>query len=153
MVLPVYKHSPVNVVHFNMDKQKIESYLSIRDSLMIINRDFTPKRHIYDMMDGDLTGCKVDIRYTFRLWDQEKTNSFGSYISEQFFYIKYVNDAHTHSQIKHLFSNSHFMSEQEFDNRRNIARLPDIIKFPYWTWHHLILEELFQILKAKCQSS
>lgn len=153
MDLPVYKYSAINVIHFYMDKQKIESYLSCSDRPMIIKRDLTPKRFIYDMTDGDLTESRIDIRYTFRVWDEEKKNSLGSYISEQSFYIKYVNEAYTHAQIKHLFSNSQFLSQQEFDRLRNSSSLPEIIKFPYWTWSDLFVEELFQILKAKFQHS
>ena len=136
-----------------MDKQKIESYLRSRNRLMIIKRDLIPKRFIYDIPGGDLTESRVDIRYTFRLWDEEKKDSFGSYISEQFFHIKYVNEVYTHSQIKHLCSNSQFMSGQEFDRLRNCSSLPEIIKFPYWAWSDLFVEELFQILKAKFQHS
>ena len=153
MDLPVYKYSAINVVHFYMDKQKIESNLSSTDGSIIIKRDLTPRRFIDNMPGGDLPECKVDIRYTFRVWDEEKKDSFGSYISEQSFHIKYVNDAYTHSQIKHLFSNSHFMSLQEFERLRNRSSLPEIIKFPYWTWSDLFVEELFQILKAKFQHS
>ena len=153
MDLPVYKYSAINVIHFYMDKQKIESYFSSRDRSMIIKRDLTPKRFIYDIPGDDLTESRIDIRYTFRLWDEEKKNSFGSYISEQFFHIKFVNEAYTHSEIKHLFSNSHFMAGQEFDRLRNISSLPEIIKFPYWLWSDLFVEELFQVLKAKYQHS
>ena len=153
MDLPVYKYSAINVIHFYMDKQKIDSYLISRDGSIIIKRDLTPKRFIYDKPDGDLTESRIDIRYTFRVWDEEKKNSFGSYISEQSFNIKYVNEAYTHSQIKHLFSNSQFMSQQEFDRLRNSSSLPEIIKFPYWAWSDLFVEELFQILKEKFQHS
>ena len=153
MDLPVYKYSAINVVHFYMDKQKIESYLRSREGSIIIKRDLTPKRFIDNIPAADLPECKVDIRYTFRVWDEEKKDSFGSYISEQSFYIKFVNDAYTHSQIRHLFSNSQFMSLQEFDRLRNISSLPEIIKFPYWLWSDLFVEELFQILKAKFQQA
>ncbi len=119
---------------------------------MILKTDIIPKHLIYDMLD-DLTECKVDIRYTFRVFDEEEKTSFGSFISEQFFYIKYVNDEHTVSQIKHLFSNSHFASEQEFEKLREKNGLPRNLRFTHLIFPDYAVEELFQILKEKAVKS
>jgi hypothetical protein len=146
-MLPVYKYEPIKVIHFDIDRNKIETYLSTRDKLMIINRQLIPTRFIYDMLD-DPTESRVQIRYVFRLSDGEEKTSFGSYISEQIFYIKYVNDDHTLSQIKHLFNNSHFISEQQYDKLIIKNELPKI-SFMHFTFPDYLIQELFEILKDR----
>lgn len=150
--LQVYKYSPIKVIHFNLDKDEIEDYLSPRGRLMILKTNLIPKHLIYDMLD-DVTECKVEIKYTFRVSDEEEKKSFGSYISEQFFYIKYVNDSFTKSQIENLFANSHFASEQKFEKLIMEKGLPKQLRFSSFTFPDYAVQELFQILKDKVVSS
>lgn len=83
--LPVYKYSPLKVIHFNLDKNKIETYLNPRDRLMMLKSTLIPKHFIYDMLD-DSNECRVDIRFTFRVSDEKKKLALEVIFLNNFFY-------------------------------------------------------------------
>ena len=147
-MLPVYKYSPLKVLHFNINKKETESCLYDPNRFTLLHRELIPKQLVYDILDN-ATDYRVDIRYTFRLAAKEGKISFASYISEQSFYMKYVDDKNTMTQIKDMFENSTSGSANEFEKLMDIKSLPKELKFPSYHFPDSAMQELFILLKAK----
>lgn len=149
-MLPAYKYSPLKVLHFNINKKETESFLYDPNKLTLLQRELIPKQLVYDILDN-ATDYRVDIRYTFRLAPKEGKISFASYISEQSFYIKYIDDKNTMTQIKDMYENSTSGSAHEFEKLTEIKNLPKELKFPSFHFPDSAMQELFALLKAKAR--
>ncbi len=149
-MLPAYRYSPIKVLHFNINKKETESCLHDPNKLTLLHRELIPKYLIYDILDN-ATEYRVDIRYTFRLAAKEGKISFVSYISEQSFYMKYVDDKHPMNQIKVMYENSTSGSAREFEKLTEIKNLPKELKFPSFHFPDSAKQELFALLKAKAR--
>lgn len=145
-MLPVYIYEPINIIHFDFNVQQIEDYLSPRNELIFLEQELIPRHQIFDVISQERE-CRIEMRFTYRLLNSNKNICFGSYITEQVFYIKYVNDEHTKSQIEHLFNNSLFMSEQEFEKLIIKSELPRQISLPSISAPDHFALDLLKILK------
>ena len=145
---PVYVYEPIKTIHFDFNVQQLEDYLSPRNEIITVVRELIPRHQIFDVY-GDIRECRVEMRYTYRILNSNETICFGSYISEQIFYIKYVNEDYTSSQIIHLLNNSLFMTSQEFDNLIIKHNLPKDCSLPDFVFEEYVITDLIQILQSE----
>lgn len=149
-MLPVYEIEPIKVIHFDFNYQEIEDNLASRNEIHNMERCLTPRLEIIEI-NGEVMLCVIFIRYTNRLINFDEKICFGSYISEQVFSIKYVNDEYTKSQIKDLFNKSLISSSQEFEKLVIKNNLPKNIKFPYYKYQESSILEMLEMLQSNAR--
>lgn len=146
-MLPVYSYEPIKVIHFEFNLEQFEDYLSARDVIINVNQELIPRHQIFDIV-ATQRECRIEMRFTYRILNFNNEICFGSYISEQVFYLKYVDEEDTSKQIKHLFNNAHFMSDQEYGKLLLRHELPSQISLPSCTIPEYFISDLLKILKS-----
>lgn len=146
-MLPVYTIDPIKIIHFDYNFEEIVNKSASRNQIHNMERGLTPRLEIIEL-NGEVMLCVIFIRYTNRFINFDEKICFGSYISEQVFSIKYVNDEYTKSQIEDLFNKSIISSSQEFEKLVIKNNLPRKIKFPNYQYYEYSILEMLEILQG-----
>jgi len=107
-----FRYAPIKQIHFDID---IESLNKIDDfELSKFSPELIPAPLLYkSLVKGEES--KLFVRWTFRIKNTGESKYYGSYVSEQDFYIRYTTDEETFESLSSALDNSHFFSEQNLD--------------------------------------